>query len=266
MNESGEIEHVIMKLLLETTMSTLPKLMLEKELFQKYSQNHVESVISKMLNDFQIDLVIDYPPEDSVLFQGVPVWHLRLIPIDEKEKFLRMTPLQIAILRILQNTTDDEFIGELPIDEIQKKLVEQGITEDIEFFYMDNKIDRVQSTMRDHFTSCLRIVPEYEKTEKYKKTDEEIARQAADREAWKTWIAGVNETLDDIVRILASSPGWSTREHIIKQIPEWQSTYIDEAFDYIDDNDELVETKTNLKGGKLYRIYPDVTDRISGSG
>ena len=184
MNETIErIKERIIKLLDEDNSRKIPKRKIESDLSNQYKLEDVKRAISDLVESFTIDLLVDYPSNDSDLDTGHPHWFLKILSPNESQELRNLTPLQLSFLKILQETDDESFPGEVPASEVKTRLISEGYSEDeVEWLSITNKVYRVRTTREGSSVSCYKIIPEYEKTEEYKKFQEESELRATEKE------------------------------------------------------------------------------------
>ena len=149
--------------------------------------SHASSInsheISSLLDDFVVDLVVEYPPKDLGLSTGQPCWFLKLLSPSESKELSALSPLKLSFLRILQETDDESFPGEVPIDEVKAKLIAKGFPQDkVERLHIADRVERASVTSDAGLIPCYMIIPEYEKTDEYKKFMEEMEIRSTEKE------------------------------------------------------------------------------------
>ena len=184
MNETIErIKERIVKLLDEDNSRKIPKRKVESDLSNQYKLEDVKRAISDLVESFTIDLLVDYPSNDSDLDTGHPHWFMKILSPNESQELRNLTPLQLSFLKILQETDDESFPGEVPASEVKTRLISEGYSEDeVEWLSITNKVYRVRTTREGSSVSCYKIIPEYEKTEEYRKFQEESELRATEKE------------------------------------------------------------------------------------
>ena len=179
----SEVRDSILKLLDEAENKQLPRRVVEQKLATQYDNEDIQNAISSLLSDFEIDLVVDYPSDNSGLNTGRPHWFLKILSDDEKQKLRELPQLKMSLLNILRNTSDDDFPGTLPIEVVNNQLISEGYsTDEIKWLSITGRITRAKITGDAGLVSCYMIVPEYEKTEEHKQFLEEAARRATEKE------------------------------------------------------------------------------------
>ena len=184
MTESIEkIKKQIIELLDENNSRGILRREVENNLSNQYSLADVKKAISELVENFAIDLVIDYPSSDSKLDTGHPHWFLKTLSPTESQELRELSPLQLSLLRILQETDDEGFPSEVPVSEVRAKLIVDGYSkDDVEWLSITGKVYQVTTTREGDSVRCYMIIPEYEKTEEYRKFQEESELRATEKE------------------------------------------------------------------------------------
>ncbi|MFW9806291.1 MAG: hypothetical protein ACFFFK_06135 [Candidatus Thorarchaeota archaeon] len=178
-----EVEKKIVEVLDEDSSRRIPRRIIEMELSNQYKPEDVKKAISNLVENFIINLVIDYPPSNSGLNTGHPHWFLKILSPDERQELRDLTPLQISLLRILQETDDEGFPSEVPVSEVNAKLIASGFSEDeVEWLSITDRVYQVKTNRDGVSVRCFMIIPEYEKTEEYRKFQEESELHATEKE------------------------------------------------------------------------------------
>jgi hypothetical protein len=178
-----EVKESILRVLNENSKKILPRRLIEQSLSNQYGLETLKRAIMDLLDEFVIDFVVDYPPDDSELDFGHPVWFVKILTEEESHELRELSPLKLRLLQILRETSDDYFPGEAPFDEVKAILLAEGFNEDdIEWVIIKNKVTKLWSTIHGKQTCCFTLIPEYEKTEEYKRAREEAANHATEKE------------------------------------------------------------------------------------
>lgn len=173
----------VLRLLDEEEKKQLPRRTVEQKLSTKYESEEIGTAISSLLDDFVVDLVVEYPPKDSGLNTGRPCWFLKRLSEDERKELHELPPLNLSLLRILRQTDDEDFPGALPTQVVTSQLMDEGYSaDDVKWLSIKGKITRVKMTSDNGLTPYYMIIPEYEKTEEYRKFQEEAEIRATEKE------------------------------------------------------------------------------------
>ena len=84
-NEIIDIAGKILGILREESPKRVPKKLVKQQIGKAYANELVEDSISFLLDEFMVDLVIDYPSKESGLYQGRRIWHLTLLTPEESQ-------------------------------------------------------------------------------------------------------------------------------------------------------------------------------------
>jgi hypothetical protein len=261
MNKTIEkIEKRIVELLDEDTSRRIPRRKIEKELSNQYRVEDVKKAISNLVENFTIDLVIDYPPIDSDLNTGHPHWFLKILSPDERQELHNLTPLQISLLRILQETDDEGFPGEVPISEAKAKLIARGFSKDeVEWITITDRVYQAKTNRDGVSVRCLMIIPEYEKTEEYKREEERIEEEFTRKEAFRMYITDVHELADGILKAVREAPEGISKKDIIEQLFMDDPKYLDHAFEIATEEDEILSIILD-SGEEGYKYNPEYNE------
>lgn len=140
--------------------------------------------IRRALNEFLIDQVIDYEPAVSSEPSDNPIWFLKIASPDERERLQALTPRDKAIVSILRGQNEQGRIGRIKKELLRAQLREQGFSdEDLRVLYVKDKVDTFQTCEDEGWVDWCYLIPEYEKTEEYKRWEEEMMMSAIERES-----------------------------------------------------------------------------------
>jgi hypothetical protein len=127
-------------------------------------------------------------------------WHLKLLGKKQTEFYKSLPAEAKALIRLLREQNDPEWLGVISKDEAVKKLSKQGFTEDdIESVYAKDTIEDFMT----HWKSgpsvwCYGLIKEYEKTEEYKQWQEEMEEKSFEKEMRRYRFTEECETTDPI--------------------------------------------------------------------
>ena len=184
MNEEiVDLRKSILNLINDDSSKKISKRTVRKKLATQYDSVFIEGAITELLDEFVIDLVIDYPTPNSELDVGHPIWFLKILSNDEIQELRSLSSVKFNLLQILRATPDDEFPGELPVDQVKAELKSRGfVDDDLDWLHIEGRVTRVTTTWGNVRQRCLMIIPEYEKTEEYRKFQEESELRATEKE------------------------------------------------------------------------------------
>lgn len=182
----SQIAKSVLALLRDGNPKGTPQKVIEQQLENQSSLELIRDAISHLLDSYVIDLTIDYPPKESGIYGGRPVRHLRLLTDKASQSLRELAPIAWALLKILRQVNDLKFPGEIPVEDAKEMLGKEGFDdEDIEWLWIENRVDRIRITRAGELVPCFRIIPEYEKTEEFKRAEKEGFREWEEREAFR---------------------------------------------------------------------------------
>jgi len=189
----NDIAVKILEILRKESPKGVPKKLVEEQLGDVFPHQLIEKSILHLLDGFKVDLVVDYPPEESELYRGRPIWHLRLLTTKESQILRALPPIKLALLKVLHQTKDSDHPGEIPVERVRAILKNEGFDdEDTEWMRIEDRVRRVSTTRNGRQTKCFQIIPEDEKTEEFKRAEEESLRE------WEEWDALKRKRSDEI--------------------------------------------------------------------
>ncbi|UCH05008.1 MAG: hypothetical protein JSW05_02290 [Candidatus Thorarchaeota archaeon] len=235
----------------------LPKSTIEEELVNEYPLNIIRESISLLLDSCLVDLVVDYPSSDSGLDDLHRVWHLKLLTSEEGETLRRLSPVKRALLKILRQVEHPKYPGEMPVKDVETALRREGFKDgEIGWLRIENKVDRIGTTVEGQSTQCYRIIPEDEKTEEYKRAMEEIHEAAVRKEAFYMYVADTHDLAHGILEAVRAAPEGISKKDIIGQLFRSDPDYLKEAFAIATEENEILPI-TLENGEDGYRINPE---------
>lgn len=183
---SETLSPAVTKLLsmLEESEAGMPKSIVEKRLADEFSPDMSRDAIRYALANYLVDLIVDYPERKWGVRTGRPVWHLKRISSEYAERFQALTPAKLALVRLLQQQEDANHVGEMRERDARAMLAKEGFTpQDLRSLWIDDVVDTCWAFEGDEKVEWVRLIPEEEKTEEYKREEEKIAVMAIDRES-----------------------------------------------------------------------------------
>ena len=181
------------------------------------------SLIEYALDHHVVEKVIDYPPEDWDSFEK-PIWYVRTLSSEDAESHRSLPPHEWALLKLLWNQNDRDHLGQMKLEAVRAELRRQGFTEDdLEVLTIDGLVDHFFTTEDDVMTEWCYVLPEWEKTEEYRRSEEEIQRQALEKEGLKMHFAHIDDVEFDITELLLGKPHGMSLEQIKKQLRDTYS-------------------------------------------
>ena len=174
----SQIAKSVLALLREGNPEGTPQEIIAQQLENQSPPELIRDVISHLLDSYVIDLIIDYPPKESGLYGGRPVRHLRLLTDEASQSLRELAPIAWALLKILRQVNDLKFPGEIPVEDAKAMLGKEGFDdEDVEWLWIENRVDRIRTTRAGELVPSFRIIPEYEKTEEFKRAEEKANKE-----------------------------------------------------------------------------------------
>ncbi|MFX1417019.1 MAG: hypothetical protein ACFFC0_09410 [Promethearchaeota archaeon] len=243
--------------ILEGSPGGLPKSTIEEELVKEYPLDTIRESISFLLDSCLVDLVVDYPSSNSGLDDLHMVWHLKLLTSEEGETLRRLSPVKWALLKILRRAEHPKYPGEMSAKDVETALLREGFQDDeIRWLWIENRVDRIGTTVGGQSTQCYRIIPEDEKTEEYKRAMEEMHEAAIRKEIFYMYIADTHDLAHEILEAVRAAPEGISKKDIIRQLFRSDPDYLNEAFAIATEENEIVPiTLKNREEG--YRVNPE---------
>jgi hypothetical protein len=180
----------------ETGIAGVP-LALVKQRIKEQSQNQgmecddslIQSVIDEALNEWVIDKTLDELSYERMRELDIPetsgfIWHLKVLAEQKRNFYMSLRPEEKALIGLLRNQNREGHFGEMPKHEAIRILEEQGFSNHLEHIHVEDTIDDFMTRWDDTPNLwCYGLVKEFEKTEEYKKWQEEMLEQATEKEA-----------------------------------------------------------------------------------
>jgi hypothetical protein len=124
-----------------------------------------------------------------------------------------------------------------------------------------NDLNRVFFTFRQtvedgRSIEWCRLIPEDEKTEEYKKAEEEAHREFDRKESIRMYRTDVNDLAEDILKAVRGTPEGISKNDIIKQLFTDDPKYLADAFEIATEENEILSV--TLENGEVgFRRNPD---------
>jgi hypothetical protein len=177
-------------------------------------------LIEDALNNHLVEKVIDYPPENWDSFEK-PIWYVRPTSAEVAESYRNLPPHEWALLKLLWNQNDRNHLGQMKLEAAQEELRRQGFPERrLRVLVIEGVVGHFFTTEDGVMTEWCYVLPEWEKTEEYKRSEEEILRQAQEKAEMKMHFVHIDEIESDITRLLLDKPRGMSLEQIRKQLPD----------------------------------------------
>lgn len=176
-------------LLIQDIVATNPngvmKLAVENQLAGKYHPDLARRGIGYVLDNLIVQQVLDDPSRESGILDD-SVWYLKPLDPDTTEKLSTLKSRSFALVRLLHEQDDPKRRGQMPIDlaknELQRREIEYN---DMEYIWIDGLMDTFFAHSGDKSVMWVRLVPDYETTEDYKKNEESLHREWAERDTFR---------------------------------------------------------------------------------
>jgi len=173
----------ILEILSEHDKNKHSRRFVEKHLAGRYDSELVDMAIHSLVREFIVDLVIDYPQSNSEFDSGRPIWFLKSVTEKEHQELHDLSPIKLRLLQILQATSDDNFPGVVPVEEVRATLRAEGFpADDVQWVTVKDRVSRIRMTRNGELVICYVIIPEYEKTEEYLKRQEAQISRVVEKE------------------------------------------------------------------------------------
>lgn len=161
------------------------RLAVENQLAEKYHPDLVRRGIGYVLDKLGVQQVLDEPSKESGILND-SVWYFKPLDPDTTKKLSNLTPRSFALMRLLHEQDDPNRRGQMPIDLARSELQRRGIEcNDLEYIWIEDLVDTFFAYSGDKSVIWVRLVPEYETTEDYKKKEERLYREWAERDAFR---------------------------------------------------------------------------------
>jgi len=137
--------------------------------------------IKYALDKWLVDKIIDYCENERGASIGPPKWFIRPLPQEESDRLKKLPEVEKAVINLLRNNETEHGLGTMSEDELMSRLKESGFEVD----FVPEPTDMVSDFYEpdnDHMVVWYYIVPQYERSEEYKKAMEEAAMRAFEKE------------------------------------------------------------------------------------
>ncbi len=165
--------------------SGIMKLTVENQLAENYHPDFVRRGIGYVLDNLLVQQVLDEPSKESGILDD-SVWYLKPLHPDTTDKLNNLKPRSFALVRLLHEQDSPKRRGQMPIDPAKNELRRRGIEyNDMEYIWIEGLIDAFFAHCGDKSVMWVRLVPEYETTEDYRKDEERLYREWTERDAFR---------------------------------------------------------------------------------
>jgi hypothetical protein len=247
-NVSNEIQKLVAKF-----PSGVMKDIIQAQLREKYPSGLLANAMDYALDNLLIQQVLDDPPEESGILDDL-VWYLKPIDDDTVEKLQKLLPMDFALMRILHTRNDEKDRGRISITSARKELERRGVDcRDLEYSFVEDLIGKYYASEDGEWVIWFYLIPEYEKTEEYKKAEEEAQRERDEKESLRVYMEDLLDLASSIRKVLKNKPDGLPKDKIVEQLPKFLSDYIEDAFHMcLEDEDiELVQKSDDIEWYRL---------------
>lgn len=161
--------------------SRVKKNEVEMQLLSVHDQSQIAEALDYGLENTIIHQVLDYSYPDSDIEL---CWYLQIPDENEIANLRGLKPIDFAIIRILQEQDDPTTIGQMRIKDVKKELTKRGI--DIsrkKRIIVKERVERFQITNNIGTDEWCRLIPEFAKSDEYKKAEAEAHDERESRRA-----------------------------------------------------------------------------------
>ncbi len=226
----------------------------------EYTSDKIDEILNWGIQQFIVDKVIDYPDRKWGLGTLHPMWHIKKLVPSEIEVLKKLPSRDLALIRLLQKQGDSDWLGRMKVKDAMKLLENEGFQMDsIYSLWVEDWVDNHYEYDNDTPIIWCYLIPEYNKTEEYKRAEEEMNREADERAARKEFYSDAFDLADAICRILREHKDSLSKEEISKKLSWYYPKALDKAFTInLEDGDiELVKLPN---GTEVYRIVASELD------
>ena len=252
-----QITEEILTMFSELDKPIIPLEIVVKKLGDTYQLTEIEEAIEQALDSYQIDKVLDYSAPEWNLYGGYPIWHLQKLSSEGSDALHGLKEVELALLHLLKHQNEPKHFGEIKTEDARTILQNQGFTQkETEFLWVEDMVDHHYDFEDGKSIEWCRLIPENEKTEEYKKAQERMDEEYAEKEAIRMFIADTHDIASEILRAVHAFPDGISKKDIIKQLFMDDPQYVNEAFAIATSEDEILPiTLENNEEG--YHFNPD---------
>ncbi len=191
--DSKQVVNEILAILKDSDYLRAPKFQVETLLADKYPSEEISAAIDCALDDCLVVLVLDDYPEDPDTDKGGRIWFLKLLSAKDAQGVRELTPLKRALLRLIYKHGNSDFLGRIRVEDAMAALKERGFdAESLKWGRIKDYVERVWEAEEGERSEWFRLIPEDEKTEEFKRAEEESLRE------WEEWDALKRKRSDEI--------------------------------------------------------------------
>lgn len=190
--KSKQVVNEILAILKDSDCLRAPKFQVETLLADRYPSGEISAAIDRALDDCLVDLVLDDCPEDPDTDRRGRTWFLKLLSAEDTQGMKELTPLKRALLRLIYRHENSSFLGRIRVEDAMAALKERGFdVEPLKWGRIRSHVERVWETEDGERSEWFRLIPEDEKTEEFKRAEEESLRE------WEEWDALKRKMIED---------------------------------------------------------------------
>ena len=190
--KTKQVVNEILAILKESDYLRAPKLQVETLLADRYPSGEISAAIDCALDDCLVNLVLDDCPEDPDTDRRGRTWFLKLLSAEDTQGMKELTPLKRALLRLIYRHGNSGFLGRIRVEDAMATLKEKGFdVESLKWSRIKDHVERVWETEDGERSEWFRLIPVDEKTEEFKRAEEESLRE------WEEWDASKRKMIED---------------------------------------------------------------------
>ena len=190
--KSKQVVNEILAILKDSDCLRAPKFRVETLLADRYPSGEISAAINRALDDCLVDLVLDDYPEGPDTDRGGRTWFLKLLSVEDTQGMKELTPLKRALLRLIYRHEISGFPGRIRVEDAMAALKESGFdVEPLKWGRIKGYVERVWESEDGERSEWFRLIPEDEKTEEFKRAEEERVRE------WEEWDALKRKMIED---------------------------------------------------------------------
>ena len=191
--KTKQVVNEILAILKESDYLRAPRFQVETLLAGRYPSGEISAAIDRALDDCLVNLVLDDCSEGPDTDRGGRTWSLKLLSVEDTQGMKELTPLKRALLRLIYRHENSGFLGRIRVEDAMAALKESGFdVEPLKRGRIKGHVERVWETEDGERSEWFRLIPEDEKTEEFKRAEEESLRE------WEEWDALKRKRSDEI--------------------------------------------------------------------
>ncbi|MFW9888589.1 MAG: hypothetical protein ACFFER_10425 [Candidatus Thorarchaeota archaeon] len=147
-------------------------------------EEHIQALIQKGLDEWVFDKTIDELSYQKMKEFGLPeesgfIWHLKVLAPEKAEFYKSLSPEAKALIRLLREQNDPITMGTMQKEVAIQRLNEQGFSDNLRYIHAEDTIEEFIGGRENNSSIWYYgLVKEYEKTEEFKKWQEEATNRA----------------------------------------------------------------------------------------